>query len=164
MKIKQFYIILIHTLIFSVSHAQLTPGARYYTGLVKVANSQPTICYVEALFSNDLGQVQTRAISTLPHLSSSGQLSWFAVGPYTANFFIQRSLYRYQDPTPRALVKDLVVNISNEGVPLKHAILFWHTSAGHHDPVVCDGLIEKTSVQELQDLEQAFSRFDELKP
>ncbi|MFN8845459.1 MAG: hypothetical protein ACK5V3_01535 [Bdellovibrionales bacterium] len=146
------------------SQAQLLPEARYFTGTVKVVRGQTTTCYLEALFSRDLGQVQTRLISTLQHLSPSNQLIWIAVGPITSNFSFQRSLYRFQDPTPRALVKDLVVNVSSQGTPLKHALLYWHSSAGHHDPVVCDGLVEKTSSQELREVEQAFSRFNQLKP
>lgn len=165
MTLGSFFIVISSLLTFkSVAHAELTPGARYFSGQVKVARSQPTTCSVEMLFSRNAGQVQVRSISTLQHLSSAGQLIWIGVGPYTANYFMDRSLYRYQDQTPRALVKDLVVNLSTQGTPTKHAILYWHNQAGHHDPVICEGLVEKTSAQDLREVEKAFARFDELKP
>lgn len=159
-----FIVISLMSAFTSYAFAQLTPDARYFSGQVKVARSQPTTCYVEMLFSRNGGQVQVRSISTLQHLSSVGQLIWIGVGPHTANFFMERSLYRYQDQTPRALVKDLVINLSSQGTPLKHAILYWHNQAGHHDPVICDTLTEKTSAQDLREVEKAFARFDELKP
>jgi hypothetical protein len=165
MILRSFFVVISLLLtIGSIANAELKPGAHYFSGQVKVARSQPTTCYVEMLFSRNAGQAQVRSISTLQHLSAAGQLIWIGVGPYTANYFMERSLYRYQDQTPRALVKDLVVNLSNQGTPLKHAILFWHNQAGHHDPVICEDLIEKTSAQDLREVEKAFARFDELKP
>lgn len=161
----KFNLIFSVVLAFSVSsQAALIPGAQYFKGQVQVGRGQLTTCYVEILNSEAANQIQVRSISTLQHLSSSGQLIWVGVGPFVAQFVPARMLYRYQDATPRALVKDMVVNLSAQGLPTKHAILYWHNQAGHHDPVVCDKLISQTSAQELLEVETAFSRFDELKP
>jgi hypothetical protein len=148
----------------TVSFAELTPGARYFTGKVKLGISQTTTCYVEVLFTPDLSRITTRSISTLQHVSPAGEPIWVGLGPYTANFLAARSLYRYQDATPGAPVKDLVVNTSGPAAPIKYGVLFWHASAGHHDPIVCDGLTEATSPADLQVIDEAFARFDSLKP
>ena len=146
------------------SHAALTPGARYFSGKVKVGLVQSTDCYVEVLFAPDFSRITTRSVSTLQHLSSSGELIWVGLGPYTANWLPARALYRYQDATPGATIKDLVVNTNGPATPIKYAVLFWHAQFGHHDPVVCDGLIEAKSPADLQAMEEAFANFDNLKP
>ncbi len=144
--------------------AALTPGARYFAGQVKVHLSQPTVCYVEALYSPDLSGAVFRSVSTLPHLSAAGQPVWITVGPYAAQFLPARSLYRYQDAAPGAKVKDLVVNVAGPATPVKFGILYWHAEAGHHDPVVCDGLRELSQAAELKAVEEAFARFENPAP
>jgi len=144
--------------------ANLTPGARQFTGQVDVNSSAPTPCYVEILYSPDLSAITVRSISTLQHLSPSGELIWVALGSYTASFVGPKSLYRYQDGTPGATVKDLVVNTNPQTSPTKHGVLFWHAQAGHHDPVICENLTEVTSPEGLVAIDEVFAKFDELKP
>jgi hypothetical protein len=146
------------------SHAALTPGARYFSGQVRVGLAQSTVCRVEIVFSPDLGSVTTRSISTLQHLSNTGELIWVGLGPYKANFLAARALYRYQDPTPGAIVKDLVLNTAGPAAPTKYSVLYWHNDFSHHDPMVCDRLVEATSPADLQAMDEAFANFDSLKP
>ena len=148
----------------SLAMAGLSPGAKYYTGEVKIPLTPSSVCYVEVIYSADLTQLSVRSISTLPHLSSDGAQIWIALGPYVANFLPTRALYRYQDLTPGALVKDLVVQTADQHTPTKHSVLYWHAQAGHHDPVICDTLNEKTSPEDLQKVDEVFSEFDNLRP
>lgn len=149
---------------FSISgKADLTPGARYFTGKVKVAMSEPTKCFVEALYSGDGSQITARSILTLPHLSASSELIWAAVGPYTANYLPTKSLYRYQDTTVAAPVKDMVIQTVNMTTPTKFAVLYWHAEAGHHDPITCEDLVESTTPEQLVEADDAFADFDKIK-
>lgn len=157
------FVLLAITLCFSmVSRAALNPEARYYTGKIKVFMSNPVACYVEVVSPSNSSQVKTRAVMSLPHLSSQGQTIPLAVGAYVAQFVASKSLYRYQDTTPAAPVKDLVLNVVNNIVAKKFSILYWHKSAGHHDPIVCDDLVEAVNPESLQIMDDVFSRFEDI--
>lgn len=151
------------TLGFSFAQADLLPGGRYFTGKVKGAPGSSATCYIELLYSQDLNALQTRSITVLPHGASPSELEWIAVGPYVAQFVGARSLYRFQDSAPRALVRDLAIHTVNRVTPTRYAMLVWHDEAAHHDPVVCESLVEKTSAGDLAEMERVFSRFDDLK-
>lgn len=148
----------------SLTLAALTPGARVFTGETRIGLAARSPCYVELLYSGDLASVTTRSITPLPHTATNGETSWVALGPYTASFVPSRSLYRYQDATPAALVKDLVVMTPGGSLPTKYAVLFWHAEASHHDPISCERLTEATSPQDLQTISDAFANFEQLKP
>jgi hypothetical protein len=148
----------------AIAQADLKPGARYFTGQINVNLSQPTTCYLEAFYSQDLSILEVRSISTLQHLSTAGQAIWVALGPYTANYIAAKSLYRFQDPAPKATVKDIVINTSGQVTPIKYGFLFWHAEAGHHDPVFCENLVENSSSSQLEAIDKVFSNFDSMKP
>lgn len=161
-----FYRFLVASLIAltaSVSHAGLTAGARYFNGVVKAQFGQDTPCYVEVLYSPDLNQVTTRSISSLPHLSPSGEQIWIGLGPVTANFLPDNGIYRFQDPNPGAPVKDLVLYTSGQTNPVKLGALYWHAEGGHHDPVFCESLVEATTPEALAAIDAVFATFDGLK-
>lgn len=144
---------------FSSARAQLNPQAHYSVGEVRVHSSVPVPCYVETVFSEDFTRATVRAVAALEHLNSQGQVTWAAVGPYTGQFFNSRSLYRYQDPTPDALIKDIVLNVDANFSPQKLSLLYWHAEGAHHDPIRCDHLIQQTSPEQLQHVADIFERF-----
>lgn len=129
--------------------AELTPGARYFSG----TNN----CSVELLFSADQMQATVRVMSPSPHFVPSSQTEWISAGPHTARYIASRSLYRFQDSAPGAPVKDLIVYASGPGNPTRLSFLYWH--AGHHDPVHCQNLTEATTAEQLQEMEERFAEF-----
>ena len=145
------------------AQCDLTPGARYFSGQMNVSFSAPTACYLELLYSPDLSTVTVRSISTLPHLSTSGQPVLVGLGPYNARFLAPRGLYRYQDSTPGATVRDLIINTSGQTTPTRLGVQYWHAEAGHHDPMFCDGLSEATSQSQLEVMDAVFANFENIK-
>ena len=156
--------VLIAYLVSPLALANLTPGARYFTGQVNVNMGQPTTCYIETLYSPDLSMLAVRSISTLQHLSPAGQPIWVALGPYTATFFAAKNLYRFQDAAPGATVKDIVINTNGQSNPIKYGVLYWHADAGHHDPIFCENLTESATPSELEAIGRVFANFDSMKP
>lgn len=112
---------------------------QYFKGQVQIHLSTPQTCYVE-ISSAAPAQVQIRAVTPLEHLSSTGEVLWISVGPYIASALPNRPLYRYQDPTPGALIKDLVLQLNDQAQPQQLSLLYWHSEGAHHDPVRCQNL------------------------
>lgn len=144
----------------SASWAELTPGAKFFIGRAGAHSTSTAKCYVELLYSANLAEVSARLISPLEHFSPSGASIWVAVGPYTARYIASRSLYRYQDATPGARVKDLVIHTNGPTNPTRLSFLFWHAEAGHHDPVHCQNLKEAQTAEELNEVEDRFKEFE----
>ncbi len=104
---------------------------------------------------------------TLPHLDRNdgdeNGVVWLSVEPRLANLIeIKdkdeiRLLYRFQDPTPAAKYKDLVLLLDGESNYFQFAVRYWH--ATHYDPVVCKDLIEQKSDQEINDFLAVFPAF-----
>ena len=131
----------------------------YFIGEQKVSAVDSAECFVELKYSSDNKQVTLRGIVTNSH---EGHLA--PVGELVADFTfiggsIQKNGYYFQDKTPQAAVKQLVLIAEDALAPTSLTAAIFHD--GHHDPVSCENLAMAQG-DELTEALELFADFDHL--
>ncbi|MBY0385290.1 hypothetical protein K2X05_09040, partial [bacterium] len=124
----------------------------------KIASTKKE-CFLELKYSADQKMVELRAVVTNAH---EGHLA--PIGSLQAQYqfiggSIQKNGYYFQDKTPQAPVKQLVLIAEDPQNPATLIAAIFHD--GHHDPVTCEGIIEATDA-ELVEATDLFANFDHL--
>lgn len=132
-------------------------SVNYYKGEVKVHLYGSHPCYVEVDESLKDQQLIVKAITPLEHLSSTGEITWISVGAYAAALLPGKNIYRYQNATPGAPIKDLVINVGPQRELEKLSLLYWHAEASHYDPIRCLHLTRPSSSQEADEIAKLFN-------
>jgi hypothetical protein len=137
-----------------ISWAQMSAPV-YFVGEQKVSKSVSEECFLELQYSADETQVQLRGI-----LTNSHEGKYVTVGSLQANYMfvagsIQKNAYYFQDKTPKAPVKQLVLIAENPQAPSSLSAAIFHD--GHHDPIACENL----NVAEGDELNEAIEFFAE---
>jgi hypothetical protein len=129
----------------------------YYVGEQKISSTASSECFLELQYSSDLKEVSLRGI-----LTNSHEGKYAPVGPLSAQYMfvagsIQKNAYYFQDKTPQAPVKQLLLIAEDPQVPTQMSAAVFHD--GHHDPVVCENLLLAEG-DELAEASGLFSEFE----
>ncbi len=118
-------------------------------------------CFVELKYSTDRKQVTLRGIVTNSH---EGHLA--PVGELIADYIFiggafQKNGYYFQDKTPQASIKQLVLIAEDSQTPTSLTAAIFHD--GHHDPVTCENLMfaENEELVEAMELFEDFENLEE---
>lgn len=154
---KSFIFALI-SLVINVSEAQLSAPV-YFVGEQKVSATENKECFLELKYSEDQKLVELRAIVTNAH---EGHLA--PIGAIQAQYqfvggSIQKNAYYFQDKTPKAPVKQLVLIAEDVQNPSSLTAAVFHD--GHHDPMTCDS-VTKAVDAELVEATELFADFENL--
>lgn len=141
-----------------VSEAQLSAPV-YFVGEQKISATENKECFLELKYSADQKMVELRAIVTNGH---EGDLA--PVGVLQANYqfiggSVQKNGYYFQDKTPKAPVKQLVLVAEDVQNPTSLVAAIFHD--GHHDPVTCVAITAAVDAELVEAIE-LFANFDNL--
>lgn len=131
---------------------------RYFVGLQPGSKTSQE-CYLELKSNADPKTVEIRAIVTNTHeghLVPIGALQ--AVYQFISGS-IQKNGYYFQDKTPKAPVKQLILVSELQQSPTLLMAAIFHD--GHHDPVTCEGLSPAVD-DELTEASELFADFEHL--
>jgi hypothetical protein len=141
-----------------LSYAQFSAPS-YLIGEQKVSAVDSKECFLELKYSGDQKQVSLRAIVTNTH-----ENHLIPVGELLADYIfvagsVQKNAYYFQDKTPKAPVKQLLLVAEDPMAPSVLTAAVFHD--GHHDPVSCENLSVATG-DELSEAIDLFANFDDL--
>lgn len=154
----QFVVVLSLLAMSCLSYAQFSTPT-YLIGEQKVSAVDSKECFIELKYSSDQKQVSLKAIVTNTH-----ENHLIPIGELLADYMfvagsIQKNAYYFQDKTPKAPVKQLLLVAEDPIAPNVLTALVFHD--GHHDPVSCDNLSEATG-DKLIEATDLFANFDNL--
>lgn len=154
----KFLTVLSLVLISSISYAQFS-APTYFIGQQKISAVDSKECFLELKYSADQKQVALRGIVTNSH-----ENHLVPVGELVADYMfvagsVQQNAYYFQDKTPKAPVKQLVLVAEDPQNPSVLTAAIFHD--GHHDPVSCENLATATG-DELTEAIELFSKFEDL--
>lgn len=131
----------------------------YYTGTQKLNPAQTVPCFVELKSTEVPTSYEMRAILTQPHLAESVGIGSLVLQQKFLGGSIQSNGYSYDDATPGAIIKQVIVfgDASNPFQEMRAALLH----EGHHDPVSC-GQLQLVTQDQVDAVKANFDNFDEL--
>lgn len=133
----------------------------YFTGVEKSPKGELGPCYLELDYTDDLSQVTVRAVAPHPHESTAAAIVNLAMGPMVATYNSSAKIYRFQDNTDAAAVKDMVLYVEPQQNPSKYGALILH--GNHHDPLFCEAVVPVTEPAALNNIKTIFDNFDSIK-